>query len=800
MILAALFWGLAALFGQNVTVRGEVMDVDGERLPGAVVSFGKHGAVAGADGRYALSLPVGSHAAEVRYSGYRPYRAEITFFSDTFVVFALEPEVLELPDVFITADGRDPAYGIIRRAVENKKQNRYPAAEYTYGAYTRTRIDLVEKGGILAKSSATEGLEEGILYLAENFSRVAVREPAKIKENILASRVSGDSKQYSLFGSLFLRFSAYTNFVELEGLSDRGFVSPISDNALFYYDYKLEGVVKEKPYNSYKIRVIPKRRFDPVFAGHLWIRDSSFAIAGLDLNLTSERQLRQIDSLRVAQHYAADGTVASVRFDVTGKFLGLRFGGYSATALSDYDLNPGLPANHFNNEVMSVADSAVRVRSDFWESRPIALDSLEEKDFSDKAALERRKQEPRYLDSLNKARNKFKSADLFFGYTNVNAKNDRVWYVRSPLNSIGFNTVEGYFAELGGGYFLPAGRKMGGGFDVSTRYGFSGGTLGAKATAFLRRGRRRGPFSSSESYLKISGGTYVEPFGGRQIHPTVNTLYTLFLKENYLKVYRNVFGEARGQKELFNGFFGGLAAGYERRSPMSNRDLRSWVRFPNKEFTDNISIVRHGVFLAEAWATYTPGVKYISTPEGKLSGSSRFPTLGVRYQKGWLVEPQASNYFDRLSTSVSQTQKMGLAGTSEIALSAGKLFLHGVGLHFNDYFHFLANRTVYAEEGLERFHAMNYYLRSTDGAYFAAHWEHRFNGFFLNKVPGIRRLKWHEVFGARFLLAEKQRGYFEISAGLENIFRILRVDFRYAVFGGDSRRFNITFGIELNSR
>ncbi len=800
MIWAALIWGATTVFGQNVTVRGEVKDVDGERLPGAVVAFGRHGAVAGADGRFSISLPIGRHEAEIRYSGYQPLRKTISTFSDTFVVFVLEPEVLELPEVFITADGRDPAYGIIRRAVENKKQNRYPASEYTYRAYTRTRIDLVEKGGVLAKGPATDGLEEGILYLAENFSRVAVREPAKIKETILASRVSGDSKQYSLFGSLFLRFSAYTNFVELEGLSDRGFVSPISDNALFYYDYVLEGVAKEKPFNIYKIRVVPKRRFDPVFSGHIWIRDSSYAVAGLDLNLTAERQLQQIDSLRVTQHYAANGTVASVRFDVTGKFLGLKFGGYSATALSDYELEPKLPAHYFNNEVMAVADTAVRVRTNFWEARPIALDSLEEKDFADKTALERRKQDPRYLDSLNKVQNKFKTLDLILGYTHVNARNDRVWYVRSPLNSLGFNTIEGYFAELGGGYFRPTGKKLGWGFDVSTRYGFTNGVFGAKGTFFLRRGRRRGPFSSSDSYLKISGGTYVEPFGGKQISPAVNTFYTLFLKENYLKLYRNVFGEIRGQKELFNGFFGGAAAGYEKRIPMDNRDLRSWVRIPNKEFTDNLSIAGHDVILAEAWATYTPGVKYISTPEGKLSGSSRFPTLGVRYQKGWTAAPKTGNYFDRLSASVTHAQKMGLGGTSEIALSAGKLFLHGASLHFNDYFHFLANRTIYAEKGLERFHAMNYYVRSTDGAFFAAHWEHRFNGLIFNKIPGVRKLKWQEVFGAHFLSAERQREYFEISAGLENIFRILRVDFRYAVLGGDARRLNVTFGIELNSR
>jgi hypothetical protein len=793
-------WPMATVNAQTFAITGEVRDVDGERLPGAVIAAGTHGAVAGTDGRYRLSLPPGRHGMEVRYTGYVPLRTELVVQSDTFVVLTLEPEVLELPEVFITADGRDPAYGIIRRAVENKKQNRYPAPEYTYRAYTRTRIDLMEKSGLVAKSA--DNLEEGILYLAENHSTVAVREPAKIKEHIRASRVSGDSKQYSLFGNLFLRFSVYTNFVELEGLSDRGFISPISDNALFYYDYKLEGVAKQKPHSVYKIKVIPKRRHDPVFAGHLWIRDSTYAVAGLDLNLTSERQLQQIDSLRVAQHYSTQGTVASVRFDVTGKILGLRFGGYSASALSDYDLSPRLGEKYFNSEVMAVADTAVRVREGFWEKRPIALDSLEEKDFYEKSLLEKRKQDPAYLDSLNKANNRFKTTDLIFGYTYLDVRNDRSWYVQSPLNAVGFNTVEGYFVELTGGYFHPTGKKWSVQWETSARYGFSSQTWGLKTAAAMRKGRRRGPFTGADEYLRISGGRYVEPFGGRQIGASVNTLYTLLLKENFLKLFQRTFGEIRGQKELFNGFFMGLSLGPEQRRSMENHDLRVWVRVPDKEYTDNIAIENHTALLTEAWITFKPGVKYISTPEGKLSGASRFPILGLRYQKGFLMQKGVNDYFDRLVASTTYSQKFGLLGTTEISLSAGTLWRRAPILHFNDYHHFLANRTIFADPGLERFHAMNYYVRSSDASFFAAHWEHRFNGLLFNKIPGVRKLKWQEVAGAHCLLATAQRGYVEISAGLENIFRILRVDFRYALAGADAnfRRYNVTFGVEFNSR
>jgi len=94
---------------------------------------------------------------------------------------------------------------------------------------------------------------------------------------------------------------------------------------------------------------------------------------------------------------------------------------------------------------------------------------------------------------------------------------------------------------------------------------------------------------------------------------------------------------------------------------------------------------------------------------------------------------------------------------------------------------------------------MNYYEFASD-QYSSLLLEHHFNGFFLNRVPLFKKLKWRSVISGKGLigsLSKKNNGniadtksemffpvgmqdvskpYFEAGVGIENIFRFIRID------------------------
>lgn len=115
------------------------------------------------------------------------------------------------------------------------------------------------------------------------------------------------------------------------------------------------------------------------------------------------------------------------------------------------------------------------------------------------------------------------------------------------------------------------------------------------------------------------------------------------------------------------------------------------------------------------------------------------------------------------------------------------------------------------------FNLMNYQEFVSD-TYLSLFLEHHFQGFFLNKIPLFKRLKWREVIGVRSLIGSYDsskhtslvfptgmRGlgntpYTEFSAGIENIMKIIRVDavWRYNYNENKSTKLGIMFSLQLS--
>src|SRR5690606_14096672 len=101
-----------------------------------------------------------------------------------------------------------------------------------------------------------DSTRSGILYLSETVSKIAYRSPDKLKETIIASKVSGDDNGFSFNNAASANFDVYENYLPFAV----NVISPIGRSAFNYYNYKLEGTFfTDDMQQINKIKVSSKR-------------------------------------------------------------------------------------------------------------------------------------------------------------------------------------------------------------------------------------------------------------------------------------------------------------------------------------------------------------------------------------------------------------------------------------------------------------------------------------------------------------------------------------------------------------
>lgn len=176
---------------------------------------------------------------------------------------------------------------------------------------------------------------------------------------------------------------------------------------------------------------------------------------------------------------------------------------------------------------------------------------------------------------------------------------------------------------------------------------------------------------------------------------------------------------------------------------------------------------------------------------------SAFPDLWLRYKKG-LKDVD----FDLISAEVSDQFDIGLFGNTEINLEAGA-FVNNDEIRFIDYQHFNGNQTIIFNpfRMQESFLLLPYYARSTDDWFAQGHFQHHFNGFIFDKIPGIRKLGLQSVFSASYLYTPEHKNYLELGFGFENlgvgILKIFRLDVVSSFFDGKYQETGLRLGVSL---
>ncbi|KAI9450329.1 hypothetical protein F5148DRAFT_1337177 [Russula earlei] len=774
-------------FSFAATITGVVKDAHGKPLPfsSILIKGTARGITANARGQYTLQVENGEYTLVAQHLGYKTVEQKADARKGNAEAnFILEEQQYTLHDVVVKSGGEDPAYAIIRKAIKKRPDYINENKHFQCEVYLKGQLQLRDYPKKFL--GETVDFEDGdtskkkMLYLSESVARYSV-EDNKRKVEVLSTKVSGSHNSYGFGNPQIISF--YENIVPVgQGLNPRGFVSPIAANALNFYKYHFEGTFFENGKEISRIRVIPRRKYEPLFSGYINIIEDEWRIQGVQLTVVKEQQLQVLDTLTIEQLYVPLKNTWVIKQQVTylaGSLLSFEFMGNFVQVYDKFELDPPFQKKFFNNTVIKYYDSSNKKSMAYWDSiRPVPLLPEEARDYQKKDSLEQVRKNPHYLDSLDRKRNKVTFAKLFFTGQDFGHEKNHTDLSITPLIGAfdSYNTVEGYVLSLSATYSkrYDNTRK---GFSITpaVRYGFSNRHFNAWLNGQYTYGKKY--FNN----ISVAGGKRVFQFNNdNPIEPLNNTLSTWLWQHNQMKIYEAWFGKLGYAKGLGDGFTMAASIQYQQRMPLENTvdSAHGKAYTPNYpvELTAS-NIPKHNAVMATLSLTWRPGSRYIEMPDRKISLGSKYPVLNASITKGIDNILGSDVDYTKWKFTISDGLNFKLGGRLSYRLEAGGFF-NANKVFIPDYNHFLGDQTVIASQYLNSFQLLPYYQYSnTEKVYGAGHIEYHLNGLLSNKIPGFRRLNWFFVVGGNALYINSNNHYYEALFSIENILKVIRVDF-----------------------
>ena len=806
IVLFVLICLTTNLFAQKIY--GTVKNSKGVELPFASISIKgtSLGVNANQQASYVYSLPAGKYVVVCQHIGYETEERAIDIKENTKIDFVLTERKLLMKEVVI-GTGENPAYAIIRSAIKKRDYYNNQVKGFECDLYAKDLIKLRSlpnkvMGQKVEKSDRNQmGLDssgKGIIYLSESISKLYKSYPDKFKMLVKSSRVSGSNN----FGFAFPTFiNMYQNNVNVfdGAFNTRGFVSPIADGALRFYKYKMLGSFVENGKTINTIRVTPKRNYEPLFSGIINIVDDEWAIHSFDFLLTKKSQLELIDTLQISQlHIPLNENVWRAKnqmiyfnlklfnIDAIGSFL---------SVYSDYKINPVFDKKLFDKTIIKYDSAVNKKQHAYWDSiRPVPLMADEQFDYKfkdsmlvvamDSASINNN------IDTLKKRQGKIKFQNLIFpgiNRTHYSKTNPFKWGVEPLLTKTQFNTVEGLMVDISG-YYEKNFKKYKSKLTIKPnfRYGFVNTHFNTWLDIIWRK-YDAGISDEIKNYnINFSFGKKVDQYNSSNpILPLVNTISTLFDGKNEMKIYEKYFANISYNQTFENGIKIKLSSFFEDRMPLENSTSYTFYKKNTNKISSNTPLnkyftnldIKHQAYVTNVSISVKPGQRYIQFPKRKMPLGSDYPTFSISYSKGVNGIFGSDVDFDKWNFDLEDDKNFKLLGLLKYKLTVGG-FLNNKVVFLQDLKHFNTSSVRASSNYVNGFQLMNSYINSNAAKlYYEAHLEHHLNGLITNKIPYFKKLNWNLVGGSNAYFIQEKDHYEEVFVGLENIFKIFRVDF-----------------------
>jgi len=355
---------ITALAQSSFVIRGKVVDAaSDESLPSATIRFvgTSQGTISNAQGEFRYTVRDSLVTLAVSYVGHKSDTLTIAGGNSRSVLIRLQPNAIQVAEMVVT--GEDPAYQIIRYAIESKKKWMKRLTSYEGKAFNRFVIRA----------------KDSIAAITESYSTLYWRSDDSLREIVTQQKLTGNLPK----SMQAMRVGKVINFNDDEiTMGGFQFTGPTAPDAFDFYDYKLRSTRRMDDFDVYEIEVIPKSRINPLFKGIIAIAERSYAVIEADLEPNEAYEQPFIQFLKV--HYKQsfrlfNNTVwlpVHYRFEANleVQIMGIRIppvGIERDVVIYDYQVNPELPDNIRNITKTATDSSAKKIDSTFWATHDV---------------------------------------------------------------------------------------------------------------------------------------------------------------------------------------------------------------------------------------------------------------------------------------------------------------------------------------------------------------------------------------------------------------------------------------------
>ena len=799
------------LCSQKTVVSGKVIDNEtNEPIPFTNICF-QHspvGTISEMDGSFFLSTTRATDTLLISSLGYKMKRIFVLKGQEQVMNVRLIPASFAIEAV-VVKPGENPAFRILRKINDHKKQND-PARfqSYQYKAYSKLRLDMnnIDKkfmdqaifkkfGFVFDYIDSSELFNKNYLPLliSETVSKVYFsKNPPVNREVIEAFKVSGiENSTVSQFtGKMYQQLNIYDNFILF---FDPGFISPIADFGRLYYKYHLEDSAFIDDVWCYKISFKPRRKQERTFHGFFWVADTSFAIKIVQLRVSADVNLNLLKDMVATYEYSRindttwfltneDLVIDFNIFEKTYGFFGRKNATYDSIV---FDAPVPETVRKITTDTY-VLENEIDREDSYWKTN--RKTELSDEDLNIYEMVDSVKKVPLYK--------------TIYGFINMLAD---YYIVTGPVElgpyytTISGNPIEGLRLRLGGRTSNNFSTRIMPGGHIA--YGFRDNRL--KYGLYLDYMFNTNPRRTAEI-------SYYHDI--RQLGKSENA----FLDDSYMtSILRRNPNNKLTMVDQFKTFYEHeWALGFSNTLKFNYQIIYGTPYVPLNNYSSegdtgaNSSLTSAEITFSTHFAYRE---KFLWGKFERISLGSVYPAFDLDITYGIKGLIKSSYEYYRIGLKVYDWVETNPLGYFKYIISAGKIFGNVpyplLKLH--------EGNETYAFDPLS-FNMMNYYEFVSD-KYAGIFAEQHFQGFFLNRIPLIRKLHWREVINCHLLfgslsdknnkitefpagLSALNKPYFEAGAGIENIFRLLRLDamWRFSYLDHpDISRFGIRISVKL---